>query len=359
MASAIEESAATTDAPTALHLVELAAVLSLVMYHYLYQPSAAGTAGAAPLQGLARLGFVGIDVFLMASGYLIVRTARGHSALEFIRARLLRRFPEFWIAVLISGTLFHFAPIHPGRYPSAATVAANLSMVPQVLGFEMVDALYQLLFEELQFSFVIWAVLLLGLFAEVEYVLFAIIGLSLAGTVTTLPFVLRALIDFPVGPLFATGGLLALVHHSGWTARRAFFMVLAGVGGSILTLREMTAYVEPAEISIATESELILVLVLAGAALAAFGDRAIGARAGGYGAVLAGLAYPLLLLESTGKALFLRGLVHAPRAVLIVCALAFSLAVAIAVWRLGTGPLRGALDRLLPRVGRTQGDARP
>ena len=86
--------------------------------------------------------------------------------------------------------------------------------------------------------------------------------------------------------------------------------------------------------------ELTTALLFAAIALARFGGRTLDSRFGRATALLAGLAYPLLLLESTGKALFLRGLVHGPRAILAFCALTFSIAVAIAVWRLGTGPVR-------------------
>lgn len=331
--------------PAGVHIIMLLAVGALILYHYTY--ARPGEAAIAPLQLLARQGFLGIDVFLMTSGYLVVWAAHGRSAMQFVRARVLRRYPEFWVAVLISGTIFHFAPIHAGRFPSAAAVVANLTMVPQAFGFPFVDSLYEVLTEELRFSFVIWVVILSGRLAQLEFVLFAIIGLSFVGTLTTLPFVIRAIIDFPVGPLFALGGLLALVRRSGWTAPRATFVVLALVSGSILALREMTAYVDPADMSITASFVTVALLVIAATALAGVGGLALSTPDGRLSVLLAGLAYPLLLLESTGKALFLRGLVNGPRPLLVLAAVAFSLTAAVAVWQLGTGPVRKWLSGVL------------
>lgn len=333
-----------------VHVLQLLAVLALMVYHYTYRYAVPGESTLPLSQRIARHGFLGIDVFLMVSGFLIVCSARGHTATEFVRARVLRRFPEFWIAVLVSGLIFHFAPIHTGRIPSVGTVVANLSMVPQLLGFPMVDALYEILSEEVRFSLVIWGVVLLGLVKRIDRFLFAIIALSLVGTVTSLPVGVRALIDFPVGPLFAIGGLLALVHDSGWTATRATAVILALLASCVFALREMTSYVDPAHIDTVASFTTVLIIVVACAVMATLGARDIGARdigtgLGRYVPVACALAYPLLLLESTGKAVFLMGIVNGPRPLLLLAAVAFSFTAAFAVMKIGTGPVRSRLRR--------------
>lgn len=342
-----------------VHVLQLLAVLALMVYHYTYRYAVPGESTLPLSQRIARHGFLGIDVFLMVSGFLIVCSARGHTATEFVRARVLRRFPEFWIAVLVSGLIFHFAPIHAGRIPSVGTVVANLSMVPQLLGFPMVDALYEILSEEVRFSFVIWGVVLLGLVKRIDRFLFAIIALSLVGTVTSLPVGVRALIDFPVGPLFAIGGLLALVHDSGWTATRATAVILGLLASCVFALREMTSYVDPAHIDTVASFTTVLIIVVACALMTTLGARDIGTRdigtgLGRYVPVACALAYPLLLLESTGKAVFLMGIVSGPRPLLLLAAVAFSFTAACAVMKFGTGPvrsrLRQSIDSAVPRA---------
>jgi hypothetical protein len=90
-----------------------------------------------------------------------------------------------------------------------------------------------------------------------------------------------------------------------------------------------------------------MILMTCCAFLATLGARVMDPRLGRYARVACAIAYPLLLLESTGKAIFLRGIVRGPTPALLFAAVTFSTITAFAVMRLGTGPVRERLRRFL------------
>jgi len=74
-----------------LDILRILAALWVVIFHW-----GTGTSGIAEIPEVARLGYMGVDVFFMLSGAVIIHTAIGRSWFEFARRRFLRLFPVYF-----------------------------------------------------------------------------------------------------------------------------------------------------------------------------------------------------------------------------------------------------------------------
>src|SRR5215471_2445277 len=107
-----------------IDLLRFLAALSVVMFHYAFRGYAADSVSAMPyplLAPFAKYGGLGVHLFFMISGFVILMTAAGGTLKTFVTSRIVRLYPAFWIcctitfvAVLAIGAPRFFAS--PGQY---------------------------------------------------------------------------------------------------------------------------------------------------------------------------------------------------------------------------------------------------
>ena len=85
-----------------LDVVRGSSVLLVVLFHlrYLVMES------APILAAFSRYGYLGVAIFFVVSGYVITLSAEsnlasGKSPLDFLRNRLRRVYPVYWVSILI------------------------------------------------------------------------------------------------------------------------------------------------------------------------------------------------------------------------------------------------------------------
>jgi peptidoglycan/LPS O-acetylase OafA/YrhL len=142
-----------------LDLLRFLAAMAVAVYHVCKWP-----AGAESLKAVTELGFLGVQVFFVISGFVILMTAEHRTPIEFAKSRISRLYPTFWICVLITSLAL---ALH-NESPSLATVAANLTMLPPLFHQPFVDLVYWTLVVELRFYALVLVLLLLGQMRRVE-----------------------------------------------------------------------------------------------------------------------------------------------------------------------------------------------
>ncbi|MFB4311713.1 acyltransferase family protein [Actinomadura sp. GTD37] len=143
-----------------LDLLRFAAALAVVLYHF------TGFGGAGPwpepardvfpgVAAVTRFGYLGVDLFFVISGFVILMSAWGRGPGEFGVSRLVRLMPAYWVSVLLGGVVY--AVFRQG-HGVPGLVLPNLTMLQGGLGLKNVDAVYWTLWVELHF-YVLVAVL--------------------------------------------------------------------------------------------------------------------------------------------------------------------------------------------------------
>ncbi|MWA06140.1 acyltransferase family protein [Actinomadura sp. LD22] len=136
-----------------LDLLRFLAAIAVVLYHF------TGFGGAGPwperardvfpaLGAVTRYGYLGVDLFFVISGFVILMSAWGRSPGEFGVSRLVRLMPAYWASVLLGAVVY--AVFRQG-HGVPGLVVPNLTMLQGGLGIQNVDAVYWTLWVEMHF----------------------------------------------------------------------------------------------------------------------------------------------------------------------------------------------------------------
>lgn len=195
-----------------LDIVRGLAALIVVLFHYSskfpdFYPA------AAPMPFTLPLGFYGVHLFFMVSGFVILMSLMHRNGDGFIRSRFIRLFPLFWAGVLLSSLILTFDNIIPDDV-NWQTVAVNMTMLEDYVKIPAIDGVYWSLSFELGFYAFMFAIFRLRLARWVEWVPYYMI----AGSV--LFYLVPAWVPHPLHYLLMIN---AYAHFFG--AGMAFFLM--------------------------------------------------------------------------------------------------------------------------------------
>jgi peptidoglycan/LPS O-acetylase OafA/YrhL len=201
-------------------MLRFIAASAVVVYHFTYRPMIHGKVDEHAfgwLQSLTRYGYLGVSLFFMISGFVILWSSQARSPGEFVVSRISRLYPSFWVSVTLTTLVVTFWGVdHIG----ARTFLANLTMVPQAAHADYIDGVYWTLFVELKFYFLVFVVLLTGTMKHVERWLAVWLLACVFAAVGLAPKWIASIAMYPYGPYFISGCLLFLVRSQGRTAFR-------------------------------------------------------------------------------------------------------------------------------------------
>ncbi|GAA3673543.1 acyltransferase [Arthrobacter ginkgonis] len=352
--------------------LRLVAAVAVVLFHWTawhHGHWGSGTAREAwpVLSRLSVFGNMGVQLFFIISGFVILLSSYGKTPARFIGSRIGRLYPAYWAAVLLTGALVLFFWPETGVRLSISDWAMNLTMFQQGFGVPHVDGVYWTLWAEMRFYGWILALMLLGLLTPGRLVAFAALWPTLG--------LFEPLITAAAGgnwaeqvlipehsPLFAGGMALFLIYRFGHTPLRwavlLYNVVLAahhtGATGSREAL-ELVGYQVPEQAYWGIVAGLFAVV----AALSLTPLRSVSLP----GMALAGaLTYPVYLLHEIWGWWLISVLSPVlPRPVVLVLALAVVFAAAYLVNRhleQRFGPALGRwASRSVEAAGRLAGSA--
>lgn len=92
-----------------LDLLRLGAALAVVAYHWTARSHRYwGRPPTEEFQFVSKLsgyGALGVQLFFIISGFVILMSAQGRSVGQFVASRVARLFPAYWVAVLATAAL--------------------------------------------------------------------------------------------------------------------------------------------------------------------------------------------------------------------------------------------------------------
>jgi peptidoglycan/LPS O-acetylase OafA/YrhL len=207
----------------ALDALRLFAALAVVGFHFTARHSP-GWNGPAPeeLAGVGRFtayGAMGVPLFFVISGFVLLMSAWGKGVPEFVASRVGRLFPAYWVAVAFSIVLVLYVwPENPAfllHEISRPAALLNLTMLQGAFGVPDVDGVYWTLWYEARFYFLIALLMLVGLTRN-RILAFALLW-PIAGAIAEQAgsSLLTTLLIPDFSPFFAGGMLLYLIFRDG------------------------------------------------------------------------------------------------------------------------------------------------
>ena len=205
-----------------LDILRFLAALAVVFFHLSY--TSTGGAIFDRLDVVSRYGYLGVDVFFMISGFVIMMSARGSGVRRFAANRFIRLVPTYWLGILLTAAIASAL----GTSVSLSKVLINFTMLQTVVGSDHLDAAYWSLLYEVRFYALVAVVIRLGLLKKIEEILLGWSVISAVGMVLELPGLVRALLMTNYAHYFIAGMLFALIKEDRQIdLRRGLLVVLS------------------------------------------------------------------------------------------------------------------------------------
>ncbi|WP_412539192.1 acyltransferase [Longispora sp. K20-0274] len=340
-----------------LDLLRIGAAVAVVVFHYTFSGWMQGHSPARfpGLGEVSRYGYLGVDLFFVISGFVVLLSAWGRPARAFVVSRIVRLYPAFWVAV----TLTALVSVASGRFRVGfGQYLANLTMLNPVVGVANIDVVYWTLWAELRFYLLVLALALIGLTRRrVLLALWAWLAVTAASQLGMLPGFVDLLGQSTFAHYFVAGMALGVVYRHGLTWELGAILALCwgnalyrGVGFAAgVADRYRTGFSPVVVCAVITAIFVVMILVAL-------------RRTAGLGrpwmAVAGALTYPLYLVHAHVGFVVLAGLGAAVnRYVLVVGLMAV---MGVLAWGIHVGverPVAPRLRRVLRSVARAPGRA--
>lgn len=167
-----------------IDLLRFLAAFSVLLFHYTYRGWAADNMSDVAFTEIGhyfKYGYLGVHLFFIISGFVILMTALNKNAIEFTISRIVRLYPAFWFAVTLTAAVT--IAIGGTRYQvEIKQYLINLSMLHRFIDVPSVDGVYWSLVVELKFYFLIF---LLIIFRQIRNIQWFLTGWLLASIALT------------------------------------------------------------------------------------------------------------------------------------------------------------------------------
>lgn len=245
-----------------IDLLRFLAALSVVFYHYTFRGYAADNYSPISYSALGRVtryGYLGVQLFFIISGYVVLLSAQGKTIRQFFLSRITRLYPAFWIACsltfvvkLIWGPSPAETQITQSLHAGVLQYLYNMTMLSGLLGVPAIDGAYWSLTAEIAFYFFIAVLVGFGLMKYCKWVLLAWLGyLCLPGLARSGTFFSSLLLPGHA-PFFIAGMLFYLMQQAKGRTLLHFIMLglafVLAVRSSLVQATDMSTYYH-AEIS--------------------------------------------------------------------------------------------------------------
>ncbi|MFD0737888.1 acyltransferase family protein [Lysobacter koreensis] len=156
-----------------IDLLRFAAALAVVFFHYAFRGYAADDRSIMPyplLAPVAKYGYLGVELFFLISGFVILMTASRGSLKAFAVSRFVRLYPAFWACCTL--TFLAIAVLGAERYSATLPqYLVNMTMLSGFVGVPSIDGVYWSLFVELQFYALVAVLVAIGRIHQAQFFL--------------------------------------------------------------------------------------------------------------------------------------------------------------------------------------------
>ncbi len=190
-------------------------------------------------EALARIGYLGVDLFFLISGFIMVVTTfrakeKKLSSINFLKRRIIRIYPPLWIINTFVLAVFLLKPSLVNSHSAVPTnIWASYLLLPQA-GNALVLVAWTLVYE--MFFYLVFALGLLGGLRTLTLTLIAWVSLlALANRINPDPQnIYVAFLQNPIVSEFILGAAIGIMSRKSFPSWFAMTSFLAGLIGSLI-----------------------------------------------------------------------------------------------------------------------------
>ncbi|GAA3676200.1 acyltransferase [Nonomuraea antimicrobica] len=331
--------------------LRLLAALCVVLYHYVFSGWAGGktTVSFVTESGWAKYGYLGVDLFFLISGFVVLMSAWGRNPRQFVVSRVVRLYPAYWVGIAVTAlvTVLLGQSLFQVSLPQ---VLVNLTMFQAVPDIENVDVVYWTLWAEMRFYLLMLVAVWIGVTRRLVMAgLWGWLALTFLVELRVLPSFADLVVQSEFSHYFIAGMALFMLYRFGLDWQIALLVpiclgnaVYRAIGYAEAVGDRYSVTYSPAVI---TAVVVLIFLVMTFVAL-----RVTQWMARPWLVTAGALTYPLYLLHAhVGFILFARLEGTVNRYVLLVGMIVVMLGAAYLVYRFVERPLAPRLKRLLSK----------
>jgi len=201
------------------------AALAVLLFHYgfrYWNLDGSGYLLFPELGNIFKYGYLGVDVFFVISGFVILISAGdGKSLRNFFISRFIRLYPAYWFATIF---IFIFSSYWPlANYSITFTdFLINMTMMQSFVGIKNVTTVFWTLAIELHFYFIIAGLILTGQIKNLRYWLLFWLFILIISDYIKIPVFFQHLFILQWGQYFVLGA----VFYNIWKEDRIGFLNL-------------------------------------------------------------------------------------------------------------------------------------
>ncbi|WP_244071365.1 acyltransferase [Nitrosomonas sp. PY1] len=223
-----------------LDLFRFLAALAVVFHHFSLDGFAIDSMTIMPYSSLASIskyGYLGVELFFIMSGFVILMTASNGSLKKFTISRLVRLYPAFWVCCTITFVIT-LAIGAPEYFATLRQYLINMTMLSEFFGVPPMDGVYWSLFVELRFYALIIILLIFGRIHQIEF--FIVFWLIAVITLEFFPnYWLRYFFITDYAVFFIAGAAFFLIWAKGITWIRSAVIAITWIYAVYLTTDEV------------------------------------------------------------------------------------------------------------------------
>lgn len=163
-----------------IDLLRFLAASSVVLYHLSFRGYSSGDSllGYSILMPYSIYGYLGVLLFFMISGFVILMTAEVSNIRSFIISRFVRLYPAFWSSCTITFIVIILIGA-PHFHATISQFLVNMTMLGGFLNVAPIDGVYWTLFIEMRFYALILIVIALKQVRNSEHLLVVWLAISI------------------------------------------------------------------------------------------------------------------------------------------------------------------------------------
>ncbi|WP_371355763.1 acyltransferase family protein [Pseudomonas chlororaphis] len=280
-----------------LDLLRFLAAIAVVFFHYAFRGYAKGDMSTMPYPLLAepaKYGYLGVELFFMISGFVILMTASSNNLRVFFISRVVRLCPAYWVCC--TATFLITLAIGQPRYTADFYhYIINMAFLSELTGVPHIDGVYWSLFVEIKFYLMISILLGFKKIEKIETYLIFWLLISATAEILTLEK-LRSILITDYSAYFIAGATFYIIWAKGFTKIRLLLLT----GALVLANYTAAVWAESLETKYLTEYNPLIICSIINLFFITFFLIATN-RTGAIGTLnwttLGALTYPLYLLH--------------------------------------------------------------
>lgn len=211
-----------------IDLARFTAAMAVLLYHYAFRYWNADTPGILfypEISWFTQYGYLGVDLFFIISGFVILMSADKKSCREFIVSRIVRLYPVYWFGCFFIFVFSYSWPVQ--RFDlTLIDLGANLTMFQVYFDKPNLNGVFWTLVIEMQFYILTGVAIYTGLIKKTEWLLLGWLGLSVLADYFPVPGFIKWFLVLDWCYYFIAGATFYLIWKDRLTLFRFILLAL-------------------------------------------------------------------------------------------------------------------------------------